>query len=515
MNQSDTNPQGAAHHSGTWVIPLLLILIFAACAGWFTLADRFGGGLAILAVVIVPVVLAVLWKGLSKGYALWSRLRVHFRWWHGLWFLAFASGLVFRVRGAGEIKQDPVDAWALYRISLEIVLAFILFMRLALRRTPWIGSLFRGFTGAIAFFGVVQLASTVWSAYPMWTLYKSCEYLLDIAILAAAILTVETVEDYRDFFNWTWALYGFLLLSVWMGVVLWPQEALYPQGFKVGTIGVWLTGIHPALSANDVATYAAMLALVSLSRLLPLAGPKSDRLWYGLLFFASAVTMILAQTRTAMAGFLFGVFLILYFSRRVGLSAFLTFAVMPLVLLSSVGGLIWAFLERGENSQELATLSNRTVWWGDAWRTFMDRPLTGFGAYAGGRFSVLAKIGATATSTLHSDFLEIIVGTGIWGLIAFLAALLGTWWFLTRHLRHSPVLGPEEQLAYEAVVVLGLLSFRSIFMTMLTWHPPLHFLAVIGYAEFLRRRRLQEKPARQLERGHIRGPLAPTTEGAG
>jgi len=25
-------------------------------------------------------------------------------------------------------------------------------------------------------------------------------------------------------------------------------------------------------------------------------------------------------------------------------------------------------------------------------------------------------------------------------------------------------------------------------MTMLTWHPPLHFLAILGYGEFLRRR---------------------------
>ncbi|HEV2247488.1 MAG TPA: hypothetical protein VGW37_12610, partial [Terriglobia bacterium] len=93
------------------------------------------------------------------------------------------------------------------------------------------------------------------------------------------------------------------------------------------------------------------------------------------------------------------------------------------------------------------------------------------------------------------DYLEMIVGTGIWGILLFLIALLGTWWFLTKYLRHSTAMGVEQQLAYEAIVVLGLLTFRSIFMTMLTWHPPLHYLAILGYAEFLRRSRIRAVPA--------------------
>lgn len=95
---------------------------------------------------------------------------------------------------------------------------------------------------------------------------------------------------------------------------------------------------------------------------------------------------------------------------------------------------------------------------------------------------------------MHSDYLSIIVGTGIWGLIPFLTALLATWWFLTHYLRHSTIMPADQQLAYEAIAVLSLLTFRSIFMTMLTWHPPLDYLVIVGYAEFLRRRRLREVP---------------------
>ncbi len=496
-----------------WVIPPFVVLGIVACFGFFSLGERFGGGVAVLGVLIIPPILIGLMVALRKALSLFNELRTSLRWWHGLWLLIFASALVFRVRGAGDIQQNPVDAWAVYRIGIEVLVCAILFLRLALRRTSWFGSMFRGFVGILSAFGVVELASSAWSVYPAWTLYKSSEFLLDVSLLAAVLATVQSAESYKDLFDCTWMLYGLLLVSVWVGVVLWPRQALYPQGFKVGLLGVWLTGVHPDVSANDVGTFAALLALIAVARLLPITGPKSNRSWYVLLLIASLVTMVLAQTRTAIAGFLFGFFLILLFSKRLGISAFLSFFVAPLLVLSSVGGLIWAFLERGETSRQLSTLSSRTVWWGAAWKAFWDRPLTGYGAYAGGRFAVLAKLGASTTSTMHSDYLEVIVGTGIWGMIPFLLALLGTWWFLTQYLRHSSNLTVQDQLAYEAIAVLGLLTLRSVFMTMLSWHPPLHYLAIVGYAEFLRRRRINEAPTHERNRGEARDSLLDATGG--
>jgi O-antigen ligase len=453
------------------------------------------GFIAILALVSLPVVLIALILALRWALRFLHDLKPQLRWYHGLWLLVFASALVFRIRGVDDIRQNPIDAWALYRIGIELIVTAALFIRLALRRTPWLGSMFRGYVGVIAAFGVVELASTVWSVYPTWTLYKSCEYLLDIALLGAILATVQSVKAYQTLFNWTWMLYGMLLASTWLGVLFWPHRALYPNdGVGVGVLGIRLEGVMPAVSSNDVGTFAGILGLIALCRLLPIAGEKSGRAWYILLLVASVATMVVAQTRSAIAGFLFAVFLLLLFSKRLGLSAFLTFVVGPLLVVSSLGGLIWTFLERGQSTQQLETLSSRVGWWSFAWQKFMERPLTGYGAYAAGRFAVMAKIGMGETSTMHSDYLEMIVGTGIWGLTLFLVALLGTWWFLTKYLRHSTAISVEQQLAYEAIVVLGLLTFRSIFMTMLTWHPSLHYLAILGYAEFLRRRRLRAVP---------------------
>jgi len=46
----------------------------------------------------------------------------------------------------------------------------------------------------------------------------------------------------------------------------------------------------------------------------------------------------------------------------------------------------------------------------------------------------------------------------------------------------------ERQLTLEAIAILALLSVRSVLMTILGAHPPLHVLVVLGWAEFLRRR---------------------------
>ncbi len=498
LTNSETSEASRPGRMGwVWIAAPFVLIGAVACIAVVAVADRKGGGLAILALLILPPALIATVLALRKGFALLNQLRGRMTWWHFLWLVVFLSALVFRIRGAQDIQENPLDAWAAYRIVLEFIAGSVLFMRLALRRTSWLGSLFRGYVGVLACFAIVELASAVWSVFPSWTLYKSCEYLMDIALLAAILATIRSIEEFKGVFDWTWALYGLLVLSAWIGIVVDPKDALYSAGFKIGLIGVRLDGVMPHVSANDLGTFAGILALLALCRILPVDGEKRDRLWYGFLFSISIATMVLAQTRTAFAGLLFGIFLILFFSRRFALSAVLSFFVMPLLLLTSLGGLIWSFLERGDTEVQMQTLSSRTVWWSFALKKFMERPMTGLGAYAGGRFAVLAQLGQSKTSTMHSDFLEVLVGTGIWGMIPFLLALLLTWWFLARFLRRSDFMGTEQQLAYEALAILGLLTFRSFFGTGLCWHPPLHYLAILGLAEFLRRRRLDELPSSQ------------------
>ncbi len=501
---------------GVWMLATLILLAVGAASGggFVAISRKIGTPATVAAIVVIPffgwLMLSAFRYLVQSARTTWEALR----WWHLLWFLSFASMLVFRVRGAEDIQENPLDGWALVRIVLDGVVAVILLVRLALRRTDWVASLFRGLPCILAVYGIICILSTAWSVFPLWTLYKSCEIMVDITLMAAVLASIDSIEEYRSFLNWTWFLYGLLLVSAWIGAVVDPAEALYGQGFPIGVLGFQLKGVMPSLSANDVGTFGALLATVAAARLLPLSGRVSGKAWYGMLLGASVITMVCAQTRSAIIGFVFAVFLLLIYSRRYAFSALTTFVLTPLLILSSAGGLLRSFLARGQTEQQLGHMSSRLDWWTFAWDKFVERPLTGFGAYAGGRFAVLAQHGLNKTSTLHSDYVEILVGTGFWGLLAVLAALAGVWWYLRANVKKQPPDSLEAQTSYEAIAVLGLLSVRSLFMTMLLWHAPLHFLGVLGLAEFLRRRELAVHDWEEVGAWprQPNGPL-PTTEG--
>ena len=49
----------------------------------------------------------------------------------------------------------------------------------------------------------------------------------------------------------------------------------------------------------------------------------------------------------------------------------------------------------------------------------------------------------------------------------------------------------ERQLSGEMLAILGIITLRSFFNVEMSWHAPFLFLIVVGYAEFLRRRKVQ------------------------
>jgi hypothetical protein len=432
-------------------------------------------GVASFAVVLSPLLTAVRNLGV---------LRKNLTWWHGLWLLLFLSSLVYRVP---DSVTTSFDVWRVLRVALVGIVSLVLVAHLAVGRTLWMRSLFQGIVGALSVYVLVCAVSTLWSLNPTWTLYHSLEYLVDVASLAAILATIRSAEEYETFFNCTWLLYGLLLAWTWVGALLWPEEALHPATGRTG--GFALYGIFPHLDANAVGVIAAMLAVVALSRLLGVRTRNSERGWHILLFLFGVTTMVVSQTRSAMGGFLLAVFLVFTFSGRARTLALLTLLVTPLLAFTQVGGLVWEFLKREQTEQELAGFTGRLDWWTVAWHRFLEHPLTGLGAYAGSKFGVMAENLGVNTGTLHSDYVEIIVGTSFWGLIPIFITLLATAWLLIRYLRGTSLRPLERQLAVEALGLLGLLVVCSLFGALLSFHAPLQFLAVVGYAEFLRRRR--------------------------
>ena len=473
------------------VWPFLCCLAFGTFA-MYAIGSQRKPGITIL-ILLAPAALLAFPSALRQAAGGVRTVLRSWTWWQGLWLLLFMSMFVLRQRSDTEIRESPLDAAALYRVVLVGITAAMLAIRLAVKRPAWLGSLFRGLVGALTCYCAISAFSALWSVYPAWTLYKSLEYLVDVALVAAVLAAVDSAQDYAHLLSLTWVLIGLLLVSVGLGAFLWPQEAWQSD---VGLLGVQLYGVVPAIHPNSVGEFGAIVAVVAFSRLLLPADGKSNRAWYGLIWVFGLAALILSQTRSAIAGFLLGTILVLAFSKGKGLATFLLSGLAGLLFLGGLGSLLWRFLLRGQNLEMFESLSGRVNWWELAWGQFLKSPWVGLGAYTA-RFDVLAKVGEADTASLHNTYLEVIFGVGIVGLIPVLVALIGTWRSLIRALRTSLLESLERGMAVEALGVLAVVSVRSLFTSNLIWHPSLQFLVLLGYAEFVRRRlKRAREPAR-------------------
>ena len=407
---------------------------------------------------------------------------------HALWLLLFLSGLVFRSRGVDSIQQQPLDAWAIYRVTL-VGVSFLLVARWLFRAEVAAGSLFRGIVASLAVYSLVCLTSSLWSAQPAWTFYKSAEYLTQVSVLALLLWTATTTESYKVLLDFTWTLYAALLGTVWAGVLIWPHLAIRREA-GVGVIGFALNGVFPVVGWNTIGEISAVVSIVCLTRLFFRPQGRTRGAVYGFGAAAGLLTLILSSSRSSITGLLLGCAAVLFAARRTRALLALTTLALLIGWQTSAGELAKRYFMRGQDNQVFYSLSGRVPLWEHGLEQLADRPLTGFGAYAGGRFVTLAGFNAgtrAGASTVLNTYLEVLLGTSFWGLVPLLAACLWTWRVLLRAARLGAKWSLERLLCLEAIGVLGVLTARSWFTVTFVWHPALLFLAVVGCAEMLRR----------------------------
>lgn len=413
----------------------------------------------------------------------WSRLRdlrYQLRFWHLCWILMFCSGFVFRTRDADSIRESPLDLWAVYRVALVAIVLAIILARTGL--TPIVDSLRKGALGWLTIYALFAITSTAWSVFPAWTAYKAGEYFIDVALLAAILVELRSLSDLKSLYDCTWVLLAFLLASVWLGVVLAPGEAVV-RG--IGVTGVQIYGVIPTLSANSVGDLGATLAIVSISRMLRPNSAK--RSMYAVLMCLSLLTLACSQTRSALTGFIAASLVMLLVARRIGMFSFASLGAVYLLLLSNAGALFQAYFVRDQSTEMFMSLSGRVTWWEFAWQKYLERPLIGFGAYAGGRFASMAEFGSGMTSSLHNTYMEVLLGSGPIGVFLIVTLVLWLWFGLARRFVRFRPETLEAQMAVESAGVFTMVTVLSLFSTSIIWHGSQDFMLVLAFVEFLRR----------------------------
>ena len=461
------------------IVVLAVTLPISLCI--LLISNRFDHYILLLAALGLPVAFLTV-RAIVVSSARLKVLLSQLRWWHLLWFLVLLSGLVFRIRNTYEVQESPVDFWALFRMALMGIVIFVLLVRFALKKTNWLPSLFQGSIGFLTAYAVIAIISTVWSIYPLWTLYKSVEYFIDVILIAAILTSARSINDYKVLFDWTWFLIGLLAASAWIGILIWPDLAVRQD---IGVLGRQLAGAMPAMETNKVGELGAILGIVALNRFLFM----KDRRFYFVIFMFALATMIFAQSRSPITGFLVALPMMLFAARRIGPIALTLMLTFFLLSLTGATDIFWEYFLRGQSREEFSSLSGRTYGWVLGWELFKINPLMGFGAYAGGRFAVLTELNmnmsADGWSSILNTWLEILIGVGLMGGVFVIAAFLKTWMNIIKGIISSEAGSTYHCLAVEAIGVLALISVRSMFTTNIFWHPPLVFLLILGYGEFL------------------------------
>jgi O-antigen ligase len=426
------------------------------------------------------VILALL--GLPDCYLKVKHLFQELRWWHYLWAFMFLSGLVFRIRDTGTTTDSPLDPWALFRIALMTLIGSVLFYQVAINHTDWIRSSAHGLLALLTGYAASCLISVIWSVYPSWTLYKSIEYLVDIFLLSAIVEMTREANKVKTLFNWTWLLLGVLLTTVWFWVIVWPEEAIHR---KIGLLGIQIHGVWPAIETNGVGELAAILGIVSFNR--SLFSHARNRLFYLSAFLFAFITLLFAQSRSPLTAFFLAIPIVLFVSRRIGGLALAFIGAVVLLSLTSASEPMWEYFQRGQKDRDFESLSGRTILWNAGWELIKQQPLTGYGAYAGTRFTGITDAIGTGNSSILNTWLEVLLGVGIPGSLLLLIVFFRVWVTLCRSTWTTSHYDVSHQLGVEALGVLTVISVRSMFSPQLIWHPPITFFVVLGYAELIRR----------------------------
>lgn len=361
----------------------------------------------------------------------------HLKLGHFLWInLCILSVWIFRRRGSDQLAQNPIDAAALIRILSVAFTGVIIFAIGFINRKGIIRQLLKGLPGIMFVYGLVGVFSTFYSRFPMLSLYKSCEIIVDVGIIAFFLSSYPSQLEMKRWIDLSWFIVALLIALVWIEAIILPGRAFrpisaYEFALDHALFPIQLHGILPPTTPNGVGFLAATLSVISLSRALNVSFHK-DRIIYIISFLVGMVTLILAQARTSFIGGMLAIMTVLLLSKRIKPLIFIILLFIILSIYVDIYSPILEYILRGQTPKQFQSLSGRMNWWSVGWKYFTKSPIYGYGFGAGVRYVVFSDIGKLFGSTIHNSWLEVLVNLGIIGMIPVAITFLGTWYILLR-----------------------------------------------------------------------------------
>ncbi|MBA2272833.1 MAG: O-antigen ligase family protein [Actinobacteria bacterium] len=374
--------------------------------------------------------------------------------------LLLLSKLVFRVRDAQALVDNPVDSAGAFRL---ICLGAALFLGLVSSlastrpgveaRAPLTSRPFRLYMAYI----FVVLIGAFYSRNFLLTGFRVFDLTAAVVVMAGACRVAGRQAVPRILATLYWFAVS-LMATAWAGAAVLPSAALERVAPRLGgytPLPIRLNGVFPTLASDYLGVLAALITVWSLANLLyprgDGGGPRPLTLKFITAF--SFATLIMAQYRTGYAAFAVGLMAVLWFGRRRWAAVLVALAMLGgFSLAMNDSSKVQAFVLRGQTEEIVTGLNGRAGWWSAALPVWEESPIIGKGLLTATRYEVLAEIGRTSTATIHGTWIEAIVGTGVVGTSLLALGLLLMLWRSLKVAAHGDVV---------PIVLLSVLVVRS------------------------------------------------------
>lgn len=269
--------------------------------------------------------------------------------------------------------------------------------------------------GGLTFYLAVATISTLYSAAPLVTFAKVVELTAGFVPLVVIAIGPRPGERLRAALGMVMALVAGLTAIAVVGFFVMGGTFASFQS-RPGFISA-KTMISPYAHSNSLAAHGALIAVFCLA--LTLRGGEHRRFWAAGTALG-AVAVVLASGRQGVAMALAGTAVVLWAMRR---------ALFLVVLGPATGTAIYAYRDTlftalaRNRPQNFTNFTGRLYWWEAAVEAWSSHPWTGWGYAAGGRFVALASIGKGRTSSVHSGYVEALVGVGLIGMAGLVYAI--------------------------------------------------------------------------------------------
>lgn len=327
-------------------------------------------------------------------------------------------------------------------------------------------------------FSVIAILSSSYASVSFYSIWKALEILIGVASVAVVLTHYNSKNNLKTLYEILIKYYILLLITVLIGAFISPQDAFT---YSRGIFNFQLRGYIVPLNANSVAFMSAFCGLVFFIKIINRSERNCGIIDY-IIFSASLVILILAQSRTSLVGFIISLLIYMIFSRRYKLliSIFIILMILSSISILKEGAV--NYVVRGQSKELAMSLSGRTVAWESGWKLFLKSPYIGNGFGSASRYDVLK--GGTM-STMHGSIIEVLVGVGVVGFVPWLFGVIGALyrliWPKNRIKERSTA---EVIFRSELIAVAVLIIIRSVTSSVLANYetPFLLFMILAAYS---------------------------------